>query len=103
MKCIASSTTACRSCLAGRLSHWNDEAAAYQLDEILFLLGHAINSVALCFEVLQHLVNAAEHIQVGGCSNIALVRRETEDCDGHLLLSNLLLGKAAVTARHCQS
>lgn len=68
---------------------------AHQLDEVLFLLWHAVNSVALRLEVLQHLVDAAKHIQVGCCANIALVRWETEDCDGHLLLGDLLLGEAA--------
>jgi len=76
---------------------------AHQLDEVLFLLWHAVNSVALRLEVLQHLVDAAKHIQVGCCANIALVRWETEDCDGHLLLGDLLLGEAATQARHEQS
>jgi len=76
---------------------------AHQLDEVLFLLRHAINSVALRLEVLQHLVDAAKDIQVGCCAHIPLVRWETENCDGHLLLGNLLLGKAAAQARHEQS
>ena len=75
---------------------------AHQLNEVLFLFRHTINSVALCLEVLQHLVDAAKHIQVGSSAHIALVRWEAEDCDGHLLLGNLLLGKAAAEARHEQ-
>lgn len=75
---------------------------AHQLDEILFLLRHTINSVALRLEILQHLVDAAKHVQIGCCAHIPLVRWETEDCDGHLLLSDLLLGKAAAQARPCR-
>lgn len=72
-------------------------STAYHLDEVLLLLWHIIHSVALRLEVLKHLVDTAKDIQVGGCANIALVWWEAEDCDGHLLLSNLLLGKAAIT------
>ena len=68
---------------------------AHQLDEVLFLLRHTINSVALRLEILQHLVDAAEHIQIGCRAHVPLVRWETEDCNGHLLLSDLLLGKTA--------
>ena len=75
---------------------------AYHLDEVLFLLRHVIYSVALRLQVLQHFVNAAKDIQVGGCANIALVRWEAEDCDGHLLLSNLLLREAAIGESQCQ-
>ena len=68
---------------------------AYHLDEVLFLLRHIIYSVSLGLEVLQDLVDAAKHIQVGCCADIALVWWKAEDCDGYFLLSNLLLCKAA--------
>ena len=67
---------------------------SYRFDEVLFFLRHVIHCVALSFEVLQHFVDAAKHIQIGCRPNIALIWRETEDSDGHFLLCCLLLGQA---------
>ena len=68
---------------------------AYRFDQVLFLLRKILHSVALCLEVLQNLPDAAKDVQVGSCTHVALVGWEAEDCDGHLLLSYLLLGQAA--------
>lgn len=69
---------------------------AHHLDEVLLLLRHVLNGVALSLEVLQHPVDAAKNIEVGCCSYVALVGRETENGDGHLLLSYLLFGQTAL-------
>ena len=44
---------------------------------------------------LEDLVDGAEHVEVCGSADVALVGREAEDCDRYPLLILLLLGQPA--------
>mmetsp|Transcript_24189 Transcript_24189/g.29329 ORF Transcript_24189/g.29329 Transcript_24189/m.29329 type:complete len:564 (+) Transcript_24189:2602-4293(+) len=61
-----------------------------RVDEVLFLLGEFTDIVSLPLHHCEHLPDGAKDIEVCSCSDISLVRREGEHCDGQLLLSVLL-------------
>mmetsp|Transcript_9499 Transcript_9499/g.20706 ORF Transcript_9499/g.20706 Transcript_9499/m.20706 type:complete len:516 (+) Transcript_9499:2694-4241(+) len=66
----------------------------HRVDEILDRRRQFANLVSLGLHRLEALEDGAEDVQVGGRTDVALVGREGEDCDGHLLLGNLLPAQA---------
>mmetsp|Transcript_21009 Transcript_21009/g.46075 ORF Transcript_21009/g.46075 Transcript_21009/m.46075 type:complete len:1268 (+) Transcript_21009:731-4534(+) len=70
-------------------------AVEHALDQVLLIHGDHAHIVALLLQLLQHPVDGAEHVQVGGGTDIALVRGEAEHSDGQLLLSVALLAQAS--------